>query len=55
MSSLNKPERIALVLCYFCDLTDREAAIVAGWRLGTYKWRLAKARRQLARHFKMMV
>ena len=49
MYSLGKPERIALVLCYFCDLTDKEASIAAGWRLGTYKWRLAKARRQMAR------
>jgi len=49
MCSLGKLERIALVLCYFCDLTDREASIVAGWCLGTYKWRLAKARRQMAK------
>ncbi|MDF9408349.1 MAG: ECF RNA polymerase sigma factor SigM [Pelotomaculum sp. PtaB.Bin013] len=52
MRSLGKQERIALVLCYFCDLTDREAAIVAGWCLGTYKWRLAKARRWLIRKLK---
>ena len=49
MRSLGKLERIALVLCYFCDLTYREASIVAGWHLGTYKWRLAKARRQIAK------
>ena len=52
MYSLGKPERIALVLCYFCDLTDREASIAAGWHLGTYKWRLAKARRQMAGRLK---
>lgn len=52
INSLSRPERIALVLCYFCDLTDREASIVAGWPIGTYKWRLAKARRQIARQLK---
>lgn len=52
MHDMGKPERIALVLCYFCDLTDREASIAAGWSLGTYKWRLAKARRQMARRLK---
>ncbi|MCG9968934.1 RNA polymerase sigma factor [Pelotomaculum terephthalicicum JT] len=52
MLNLGKQERIALVLRYFCDLTDREAAIVAGWCLGTYKWRLAKARRRLVRKLK---
>lgn len=51
MRSLGKKERIALVLCYFCDLTDKEASIVTGWCLGTYKWRLAKARRRLVRQF----
>lgn len=49
MHGMGKPEITALVLCYFCDLTDREASIVVGWPLGTYKWRLAKARRQIAK------
>jgi len=49
MHGMGKLEITALVLCYFCDLTDREASIVAGWRLGTYKCRLAKARRQIAK------
>ena len=47
--SLNEPEKIALILCYFCGLTDREASIVTGWSLGTYKWRLTKARHQIAK------
>jgi RNA polymerase sigma-70 factor (ECF subfamily) len=46
---LSQPERTALVLCYFCGLTDREGSFAAGWPLGTYKWRLAKARRHLLR------
>jgi len=52
LHDISKPERIALVLCYFCDLTDREASIAAGWPLGTYKWRLARARRQMAGRLK---
>lgn len=48
MHGMGKSEMTALVLCYFCDLNDRDASSVAGWRLGTYKWRLAKARRQIA-------
>ncbi len=44
---LSQPEKTALVLCFFCGLTDREASLATGWPLGTYKWRLAKARRQL--------
>ena len=49
MHSMGRPERVALILCYFCDLTDREASLTAGWHLGTYKWRLARGRRQLIR------
>lgn len=41
-------ERLAVVLCHFCGLTDREGAVAAGWPLGSYKWRLAAARRRLA-------
>lgn len=49
LSDIGRPERAALILCYFCDLTDREASLAMGWHLGAYKWRLAKGRRQLIR------
>ncbi len=49
LRSLGQPERTTLVLCYYCGLTDREGSVAAGWPLGTYKWRLAKARRSLLR------
>lgn len=47
MESLAAEERMAVVLCYYCGLTDREAASSVDWTLGTYKWRLAKARKRL--------
>lgn len=47
MRHLKAEERTALVLRYFADLTDREAANVTGWHLGTFKWRLSKAKQHL--------
>jgi RNA polymerase sigma-70 factor, ECF subfamily len=51
MERLSENERMAIVLCYYCGLSDREGAKAAGWALGTYKWRLAKARRQMGTEF----
>jgi RNA polymerase sigma-70 factor (ECF subfamily) len=49
LRNLSQTERMVLVLCYFCGLTDREGSFAAGWSLGTYKWRLVTARRHLFR------
>jgi len=48
LAGLPPAERVAIVLCHWCDLPDRAAAAAAGWPLGTYKWRLATARTHLS-------
>ncbi|QSO48448.1 RNA polymerase sigma factor [Alicyclobacillus mengziensis] len=49
MGKLSYDERVAVVLVLFNDLTEKEAAKAAGWRLGKLKYRLNRARRILAR------
>lgn len=48
MGKLSYDERVAVVLVLFNDLTEKEAAKAAGWRLGKLKYRLNRARRSLA-------
>lgn len=49
LKRLSTNERLTLILSYYCDQTDEKAAAMAGWRLGTYKWRKARALRNMER------
>lgn len=48
LMQLDANDRITIALRYYLDMTDKEASMAAGWTLGTYKWRLGRARRHLA-------
>ncbi len=47
LDRLSINERLTLILSYYCDQTDEKAAAIAGWHLGTYKWRKARALRNM--------
>jgi RNA polymerase sigma-70 factor (ECF subfamily) len=47
LAELPEPDRLALALRYFADLSDAEAAVIAGTSPGTFRVRLVRARRRL--------
>ncbi len=47
MQQLSDAERLAIVYCYFADLSHSEAAEVLGWPVGTVKTQVLRAKAKL--------
>lgn len=47
MACLREPEREAILMCFYADLSHTEAAELLGWPLGTLKTQLLRGRARL--------